>query len=294
MVYNNRFVLAILVNGRPQKELANGTVKLPFGVEYVLRLRNKNNRRALVKIFIDGENVSGNGYIIPANDYVDIKRHSEVDRSFKFVALDSEEAIDYGKNGPNPDKVKGVIEAQFSLEKETPKPVEVHHHHHYRERKIYPPINYPPIWMGTGSGEKKTITYDSTCTGGMSYNTGEANLQSFSTNETLRGLESPKSIIGTCSLNSVKPAQEKELFDGCTVEGTKTGQRFTSTYFVSDENWTSVKVFLQGYIPDEPIVQASKPRSKKLSDLERENEELREKLAQLENEKLKKQLEDFK
>lgn len=287
MVYNNRFVLAVLVNGRPQKELANGTVKLPFGVEYVLRLRNKNNRRALVKILIDGENVSGAGYIIPANSYIDIKRHSEVDKAFKFVALDSEEAIDYGKNGPNEDKLKGVIEAQFSLEKEKPQQpfIKEIHHHHYREKKTYPSWpypSYPTYWMSTtGHG----VSYGSTCT-----NNPEANILNLSSDKQLEKLSS-NNCVSTQSFNS-KP--KEELFDGCTVEGNSTGQEFVSEYFVSDENWTSVKVFLQGYIPDEPIVQTpSKSKSKKLTDLERENEELREKLAQLENERLRKKIKEL-
>jgi len=61
MVYSNKFVMCVLHHGHPLKELANGMVSLPFGAEYALRLRNKNNRRAVVKLFIDGENVSGGG-----------------------------------------------------------------------------------------------------------------------------------------------------------------------------------------------------------------------------------------
>ena len=96
MVYSNKFVISILVDGNTQQELANGTVKLPFGAEYAIRLRNKNSRRAVAKLFVDGENVSGNGYIVPANDHVDIKRHWDKDVAFKFVELDSPEAVDAG------------------------------------------------------------------------------------------------------------------------------------------------------------------------------------------------------
>lgn len=155
MVYSNKFVMCILYKGTPQKELRNGVVKLPFGAEYVLRLRNKNTRRALVKIFIDGENVSGGGYIIDGNDSIDIKRHHDKDRAFKFVPLDSGEAVEFGKDGPNEDKQKGTIEARFYFEKArpayTPVPFYVlpqplvkeehHHHHHYPNRS--------PFWYGT-------------------------------------------------------------------------------------------------------------------------------------------------
>jgi hypothetical protein len=152
MVYSNKFVMCVLLNGRPQEELANGVVKLPFGAEYELRFRNKNNRRAVVKIYVDGENVSGGGYIIPANDHVDIKRHWDKDRAFKFVELNSAEAVDAGKNGPNPDKSKGLIEAHFYLEKETKNypwwnyRTEEHHHHHHHHDHYHPtPRPWNPI-----------------------------------------------------------------------------------------------------------------------------------------------------
>jgi hypothetical protein len=124
---------------------------MDFDAEYALRCRNKNNRRAMVKLFIDGENVSGDGFLINANDHVDIKRSIDKDAAFKFVSLDSPDAIDFGKNGPNHDKVKGTIEARFYLEKEkatftyTPT-VEHHHHHHYprpRPQPYWPPLSNP-------------------------------------------------------------------------------------------------------------------------------------------------------
>lgn len=117
MVYSNKFVMCIIIDGKIQKELANGTVIIPFGSEYTIRFRNKNDRRAVVKFKIDGEDSSGNGYIINANSYVDIKRYAHKDCAFKFVSLNGEEAIDFGKNGDNSNKIKGLIESTFYLEK---------------------------------------------------------------------------------------------------------------------------------------------------------------------------------
>jgi hypothetical protein len=39
------------------------------------------------------------------------------------------------------------------------------------------------------------------------------------------------------------------LRDGATVEGSQSSQRFSSTYFKDDGNWTTIKVFLQGFDP---------------------------------------------
>jgi hypothetical protein len=319
MVYSNKFVLAVLLDGRPQEELANGVVKLPFGAEYSLRFRNKHNRRAVVKIYVDGENVSGSGYIIPANDHVDIKRHWDKDRSFKFVELNSPEAVDAGKNGPNTDKSKGVIEAHFYLEKEykyTPPPVyrtEEHHHHHHYPRPYYPWPVVRPTWCDTppvfgtrdgaqySSGEIKVI-----CDAGLSglENIGcndaptaggaaPAGGQHFNAS---RGRKLKLSSIGreqktlTCSTESLNegiPQQTKsmELRDGCTVEGHTTGQTFTTQWIDVEETYTTLKVFLQGYEDDAPVQVADEPKK-----IRKTNKESRIDDLEAENERLRKEL----
>lgn len=291
MVYSNKFVLCVLVNKVPCEELANGVVKLPFGTEYELRFRNKHNRRAVVKFFIDGENVSGNGYIIPANDYVDIKRHHDLDRAFKFVSLDSPDAIDHGKNGPNDDKVKGTIEARFYLEKEKPAVQEIHHHHHHYPRprpqpiwpiRPYSPYDYTICHTGVDNA-KSTMRCTNMAGGGR---TSSMNLSA------LAGAESCDMAQNMSVGSFAAPLQ-----DGCTVEGTITGQTFSTQYIDTESEATVLKLFLQGYevAVETPVVSPAKParptnKDSRLSELERQNEELRLKLAELENQKLKSEL----
>lgn len=173
MVYSEKFVFVVLVNGEPQDALANGELHLPFGQEFALRFRNKNNRRAVVKFTIDGEeNVCApNGFIIEANDFIDIKRHYTRDAAFVLADLESPAAMDAGKNGPNHGKVKGTIVAHFWLEKEQEKPPvvkEIHHHHdHYRPYPVpYPAPPRYPFWYersATFDGTyRPTTTYNST------------------------------------------------------------------------------------------------------------------------------------
>lgn len=310
MVYSNKFVMTVYANGVQLKELHNGMVKIPFNTEYTLRFRNRNNRRAVVKFFIDGEEVSGPGYIIKANDYTEIKRHYEKDRAFKFVSLESEEAADFGKNGPNLDKVKGVIEARFYLEKENSNPVEIHHHHHH----TYPWRTKPyhePMWMSYNSSSDNVY--------GARRNKMERRVTNLNSLESkysatskpestynLSGFESSATIttdgIGTLTVGSLT---SPILKDGCTVEGTMTGQNFTSQAIEIEDNYVTVKCFLQGCDnwTTEPSLIVSKSsesnlpetnKTNKVLDLESENEKLRLKIAQLENEKLKAQLEKLK
>lgn len=318
MVYSNKFVMCVLLNGKPQEELANGMVKLPFGAEYALRFRNKNNRRAVVKLYIDGENVSGGGYVINANDFIDIKRHHDVDRAFKFVSLDSADAIEHGKNGPNTDKQKGVIEARFYLEKETPKATEVHHHHHHdhhhypRPRPIVPwPYNPPYYTYGAGpavqndAGGFESIKM-SCSTGGVSPAgaTADSDVASFKRKSLNRSRQSLTAGLESLGEPAAKSA-DATLKDGCTVEGYSTGQNFHSVYIDYEDSYTTLKIFLQGYGDGEQpqvLNEAEKPveesrktnKDMRLDDLEAENERLRRELAELENEKLRKQLENAK
>lgn len=323
MTFSNKFVMAVFIDGQPTKELTNGVVPIKFGQEYSLRFRNKNNRKAVVKIYIDGENVSGGGYVVPANDYVDIKRHWDKDRSFKFVSLDSAEAVEFGKNGPNPDKVKGTIEAHFYLEKEHSPPAVEHHHHHHHYPPIYtpPPVNpwpwkpyqpYRPLWCNTdnpasyGTDNIRLSDADSTA----NYSGGDIKFINKNDSKFFNRLESlnnrkttAKSDCLPCSHNiSLESLNEATpLQDGCTVEGYTTGQQFSTTWVDLEETYTTLKVFLQGFESDhvhnleETPKKCHKTNKKaRIDDLEAENEDLRKQLAEIENEKLKKKLKKVK
>ena len=275
MVYSNKFVLCVIANGEPVKELANGTVRLAFEQEYAIRLRNKNNRRAVAKIYIDGEAVSGGGYVIEANNSVDIKRHYDHDRAFKFVSLDSAEAVDFGKNGPNPDKIKGIIEVQFHLEKEL-QPLRCHY------QLPLPPLRFhqppPQLWYG-------------------SYGEGSCGQDRYTYADSVAPQSSGPPVIRCTGMNAGMSAgslaSSAPPQDGCTVEGYSTGQHFYSTHLEYEETYTSLKIFLQGYEPIHSVgvVEPRKTnKDRQLSDLERENEDLRQKLAEIENRQLKERL----
>lgn len=316
--------MCVLFHGEPLKELANGVVPIPFGAEYSLRFRNKHNRRAVVKFFIDGENVSGNGYVIPANDYVDIKRHSGVDRAFKFVSLDSTEAVEFGKNGPNADKVKGTIEAHFYLERERPVYHHYdHHHHHYHDYYRPRPIPHPyPIWFNScedttscwnSGGTKESLAPSPTYTAptgnpgasaASNYGIGGSSAlrnKGVSSQSQGRGAGGAHMCNTSPQVAGVNLSVQSNLQDGCTVEGVSTGQYFSSTWIDTEDTATVLKIFLQGY--DEHNVQVSEPKVRgrvktnkeiRLDELESENEKLRKQLAEIENEKLKNELEKSK
>lgn len=89
MMYNNNFVAVIKYKGRILRE-RDGAVKLPFGSEYSILLKNKNSRKALVQIQVDDKYVLNGGQklIVDAHDTVEIKgfmRDMSVSNRFKFI-----------------------------------------------------------------------------------------------------------------------------------------------------------------------------------------------------------------
>jgi len=89
MMYKQAFVAAILVNNQALREEGE-IVKLPFGSEYSILLKNLNpNQRAIVKVFIDGSSVASSGIVVNPNSSVVLERaiddNMNKGRKFKFI-----------------------------------------------------------------------------------------------------------------------------------------------------------------------------------------------------------------
>src|SRR6266446_2078305 len=108
MMYSNNFVVCVLQNGQVIANSKQGNVALPFSSEYQIRLRNKNNRRAVAKVFIDGDNVSEGGLVVDAYSYVDLDCHVGSKKRFLLAATDSPAAVAEGKDNKDDDS-NGVI-----------------------------------------------------------------------------------------------------------------------------------------------------------------------------------------
>ena len=89
MMYKNNFVAVIKCNGNILRERSNGAVYLPFGASYSVLLKNKDARRALVTMEVDGKNVlNGQSLILDGNETQEIKgfmRNMRKTNRFKFI-----------------------------------------------------------------------------------------------------------------------------------------------------------------------------------------------------------------
>lgn len=225
-MYSNKFVTCVISNGHILKELNNGIVPIAFDSEFSLRFRNKHSRRAAVKFWIDEEDVSGSGYVISANSYIDIERYADKNVKFKFVSLNSEEAIDFGKND-NKDGNKGLIRVRFYLEKEYLKSINVDSPFNKINNNYW---NNSPIFGNKDVTQPSTdfkLTYDQSLyyDQSLTYNT---------------------SLSFNNAYNNYSDLQE-----GATVEGSYSNQSFYKVHIDLEENYVEMKLILKGFKPEE-------------------------------------------
>lgn len=217
--------MCVLVNGQIVRETDNGEIHLIPGTEYTIRLRNKNNRRAVAKVSIDGENISDGGFVVDAQSFIDVERTVEKAVKFKFVELDSADAQDFGKDRNNVDGEMGVISATFYLEK------------------------LPPVISNTLVKKRPSPFYDQL----------NPNNKDYWVKPLARGLNN---VYGDLENNSMRlTAQSKvgpnsninfETYDwcettdpGCTVEGGYSEQKFKTVSIDTENIGYSIRLFLK-------------------------------------------------
>lgn len=114
MVHSKNFVAVVKCNGNILRD-NNGVVRLPFGSEYSILLKNLNSRKAVVEITIDGNDVCDNHWlIVNPNVTTELKgviKNSKVKNKFKFIQKTDEIAEYLG------DKIDdGVIRIEVKYE----------------------------------------------------------------------------------------------------------------------------------------------------------------------------------
>ena len=72
-MYGNKLAAAIKVNGKVLREFKD-TVYVPFGSEYSILVKNLNTTRALVNIYIDGDDIAPGGLVINAGQEINLER----------------------------------------------------------------------------------------------------------------------------------------------------------------------------------------------------------------------------
>jgi hypothetical protein len=110
-MYKDGFVVSIMRGGRPLRE-SGRTVRVPFGSEYKIRLKNKNDTNCRAVVTIDGTPVSQMGdFVISPGGTLDLERFVteslDKGKKFKFVSVKDSKVQD-PTNSEN-----GIIRVEF-------------------------------------------------------------------------------------------------------------------------------------------------------------------------------------
>jgi hypothetical protein len=121
MMYNQKLVASIKANGKVLREFKD-TVYIPFGSEYSFLIKNLNTQRAVVNVFIDGENVVPGGLVIDPGRTVDLERwikNGNLSEGNRFKFIERTQAIEDGPRGIKLEDGLVRVEYQFEI----PRPI---------------------------------------------------------------------------------------------------------------------------------------------------------------------------
>ena len=260
-MYKNNYSVAIKVNDKFIKSTGN-EVYIPENSEYCIYIKNKSSRRALAKVFIDGENVTEGGLIIKAESSVLLERSVSKARKFKFVSSESKEAFMSDKDMVD-EKEKGRIEVQFyseKVEKYPPFPTQPPYPYDPNPYKPYKRTKPNPWDINNNQRFKCNLA------GGQSL--------SFSNNCSFpQEQDNSMPMMGLCSTQSNYSFSEN--IKGVTVDGNYSNQSFVSSYIETEDSYTSIVFNLR----------LSVNKSTALNELDRKIEELQKRKRILELEK---------
>lgn len=265
MMYSNKLVASLKANGKILREFKD-TVYIPFGSEYQFLIKNLHTQRAVVNIYIDGENVVEGGLVIDAGREVNLERYikngnlSEGNR-FKFIERTA--AIEDGPRGIKLED--GLIRIEFQYEQ--PRPVFNISDQYWKQ--------YPPGVRSMSSEFNGVVDKYSTI-GSNSWI--QASSASYSTNVggAMRGVDFSSNGMATaqaagaaidnyCADNGIKNTSElhdgSATMDWCdvgiTVPGSKSTQKFqTVTMGAMEAEKHTMVIKLLGETPDnKPVLQ---------------------------------------
>lgn len=119
MMYNQKFAAAIKVKGRVLRENKE-TVLIPFASEYSILLKNLNTRRAIVNVYIDGEDQTPGGLVIDAGRECTLERsikNNNLNEGNKFKFIERTGAVEAHRGIKLED---GIVRIEFEFEREQP------------------------------------------------------------------------------------------------------------------------------------------------------------------------------
>jgi len=228
-MYANKLVASLKANGKILREFKDN-VYIPFGSEYSFLLKNLNTKRALVNVFIDGEDMTPGGLVINAGQEIDLERsikNGNLREGNKFKFIERTGAVEKHRGIKLED---GLIRIEFQFE--------------LYDTKYQPFFNNNILRGQTYDAHYGTTTSDWAAPMGATYSSTNVSLNSMNVTAHAQ------------SMNDV----------GITVAGSKSTQSFTTTTMgVMEVEKHSIIFMLLGETEDnkpvlEPVNVKMKPK----------------------------------
>ncbi len=228
-MYGNKLAAAIKVNGKVLREFKD-TVHIPFGSEYAITIKNLHTTRAVVNVYIDGDNVVPGGLVLNAGQSVDLERsikNNNLTEGNRFKFIERTGAVEQHRG-------IGVEDGLVRIE--------------YQFEQSRPVINVSDLyWKSTPQWTSNTPHY--------------------STNSTLRSMNISGSVGTSASTDKFFPQASGATMDsyvndvGITVPGSKSTQTFqTTTVGVLESTVHNLVFKLFGGTMPKPITVNHKPK----------------------------------
>jgi hypothetical protein len=251
MMYSQKMVAAIKVDGRILRENKE-VVMLPFGSEYNILLKNMNTVRALVNIFIDGDDITGGiGLIVYANSHLELERSirkGNFEKGNRFRFIERTEQIEEHRGIGVED---GLIRIEYKFEK--PPTIYNYNCNYWPIQHTYSTPIYQTQWYNSNtvlSGATGIVRNTNTA----SYGTGQAQISA--------GIPSMSSIKAmSCLCNSLSNCVSET---GITVPGSESTQKFRQGGWFNTEDQNNIMILrlvgeCNGSVISRPITVDRKP-----------------------------------
>jgi hypothetical protein len=225
-MFLKNFVVYLTVNEQVIREKENGLVKLPFGTEYSICLKNLESRLATAKISVDGEDVlDGNELVVYPNNSVELKgfmKDNVAKNKFKFIEK-TKQIEDYRGNRPD----DGLVRVEFKFQKQGPIVQQITYTYKY-------PHYYPYLYDPQTDYTFWTITNHSS-----NWGSGKGSSS---------GMRMASASLPTQDFVEYSNNYFVDNSDGLTVKGNQIDQQFSSTFVGEMESNSYTMVLkLTGY-----------------------------------------------
>ena len=120
-MYGNKLAAAIKVNGKVLREFKD-TVHIPFGSEYAITIKNLHTTRAVVNVYIDGDNVVPGGLVLSAGQSIDLERsikNNNLTEGNRFKFIERTGAVEQHRGIGIED---GLVRVEYQFE-QPPRPI---------------------------------------------------------------------------------------------------------------------------------------------------------------------------